>query len=642
MTSFASEPMRSGLHDIAELQGFAGHRAPGATGAGEWLYRKGLQALPAHIAVVDEAGRIVLVNQAWTAFAQRNGAGDHAGVMVGASYLEICRHAAAADTFARQALQGIEAVLSGTQAQFSMEYPCYTATDLYWFVMTVASLGPGTSSGAIISHQDITASKHAQAAQYANDARVRAMFENAAVGIAELAPDGRWLSVNRQLSRITRHSAAELQSKTLFDITHAADADADRANIEAMRSGGVDSYSAERRFLRPGGAEIWVNATVSCVRAADGAIDRFILVAEDISERKRAEERQRVLLLELAHRGKNLLAVIQSIASRSLSGEHSLPEAREAFNRRLHALSKTYGTFTSDSFNGAPLAGILMNELSAFGGRANVDGPGILLTVKAAQTFTLIAHELATNAAKYGALSVPGGHLRVAWRIAGTAGQPRLLFDWDEQGGPPAVPPTRRGFGTTLIAQVAGAEFDCKPQLDYGQQGFRYRLDAPLERLGSVVPDSPVRRKLQSEIVCSLYDTWAQRRGADGALPRLSGFDWTRFAATGALTIAQIQADGAVVFVQVGHALIEELGRPIAESDLNDEDPDGLADVYRRCARTGEPTHEFLRFDFGDNDPLTFERLLVPFSASLNRTVTHVVGIALYNGHTRGQEPGDD
>jgi hypothetical protein len=223
----------------------------------------------------------------------------------------------------------------------------------------------------------------------------------------------------------------------------------------------------------------------------------------------------------------------------------------------------------------------------------------------------------------------------VAWRIGNSAAAPHLIFDWIEEDGPPATPPARRGFGTTLISTVAAGDFGCEPELTYGPGGFRYRLDAPLSRLGSVHYESPVRRRLKSPTVCSLYDAWARHRDTAGTLPQLAGFDWSRFAATGALTIAVVEAGGAAVrFVQVGRALIDELGHPLHDQDVA-EDETGITETYRRCGRQGEPTHELLRFDFGDGDPLTFERLLVPFSATGGRTVTHIVGIAVYEGHTR-------
>jgi hypothetical protein len=214
------------------------------------------------------------------------------------------------------------------------------------------------------------------------------------------------------------------------------------------------------------------------------------------------------------------------------------------------------------------------------------------LTVKAAQTFALAAHELMTNAAKYGALSVAGGRLHVSWNVEDSRDERRFRFSWREEGGPKVVAPTRQGFGSTLISRVLGAEFKCAPKLEYCEAGFSYCFEAPLARLGDLQFDSPVRRKLKSEIVSSLYDTWARQRGAGGVLPSLDGFEWSRFAATGALTIASIEEGDSVRFVQVGRALTELLGRSLEDRDIAGEDANSLAEAYRRCAGAGKPCHE--------------------------------------------------
>ena len=598
-------------------------------------YRDELNALPAHIAFLDRSGRITLVNQAWATFADENSGLRKPDVGVGTHYLEVCRRAAATDAVAQQALLGITAVLDGVLPEFAMEYPCHHGTTRLWFLMTVASLPSESGGGAVISHQNITRWKLAELNHRDNEQRFRAMFDNAAAGIAQMRLDGHFLRVNPAMCRLTGYLADAMRAMTWSGITHSNDIDVPGAHLEVMRSGGIDAFTVEQRLVTRFGGETWVSTTISCVRTVAGTIDYLVAVVQDISERKRAEERQRTLMMELAHRGKNLLAVIQSVASRSLTGDRPLKEAREAFNGRLHALAHTYGTLTNEAFDGAVLETIVQSELAAFGGRVHLDGPGIMLTVKAAQTFTLVVHELATNAAKYGALSVADGQLFLRWEIGGSPREPRFLFDWREEGGPPAEPPRRRGFGTTLISQIAAAEFRCNPDIVYDAKGFHYRIDAPLAELGMAMVESPLRRKLKSQIVQSLYDTWAQRRGVNDSLPPLSGFDWTRFAITGALTIATVEKPETIRFVQVGRALIECLGRPLEAGDLAEDEESGLMEVYRRCARNGEPTHELLRFDFGDGDPLTFERLLVPFSATGDGAVTHLVGISVFDGPTR-------
>jgi two-component sensor histidine kinase len=187
------------------------------------------------------------------------------------------------------------------------------------------------------------------------------------------------------------------------------------------------------------------------------------------------EQRQTLLMRELAHRGKNLLQVIQSIARRSLSGERTLDEAREVFIGRLAALSNTYSTLTEESPESLPLTNVITAGLQSHGERINVRGPAISVPAKKAQTLSLVIHELATNAAKYGALSVPTGRVEVAWGIA--SGQ--FFLKWSEIDGPAVQPPTRAGFGSVIITSVIGGELNCKPTLEYRQSGFQYHLDCP-------------------------------------------------------------------------------------------------------------------------------------------------------------------
>lgn len=132
----------------------------------------------------------------------------------------------------------------------------------------------------------------------------------------------------------------------------------------------------------------------------------------------------------------------------------------------------------------------------------------------------------------------------------------------------------------------------------------------------------------------TFFDVWAGQLGQDGQLPQFERFDRKRFEAMGGLTVASISDNGDVRFVEVGRALTERLGRLISQEDVATDEPDSLADAYRRCARGGVPCYEHLRFDFGDDNVVTFERLLVPFSRGGPR-VTHIAGLVVYSGRTR-------
>jgi len=200
----------------------------------------------------------------------------------------------------------------------------------------------------------------------------------------------------------------------------------------------------------------------------------------EVAERKRAEERLSVLVSELTHRVKNLLAVLQSIALRTLSDNTEVPVAREILLGRLHALAHAHEMLTEACWKGADLAAVVRSEVSGFSDRVRASGPGVFLTASAVQTFALIVHELATNAAKYGALVVAGGSIAIVWNVVERDSERYLEFRWKEQGGPPVEPPKRRGFGLTLIGTMAGA-LTSESTIDFAQDGFACTLSVPMD-----------------------------------------------------------------------------------------------------------------------------------------------------------------
>jgi two-component sensor histidine kinase len=198
----------------------------------------------------------------------------------------------------------------------------------------------------------------------------------------------------------------------------------------------------------------------------------------EIGERKQAEQHQLFLTDELAHRGQNLLAVIKSITSRSLSGARSLEEARDVLLQRFQALARSQLALMAGCFEGAPVAEIVRLEFEAFVERVKAAGPMVMLNPRAAQTFALVVHELATNAAKHGALSQAGGEIDIHWSIEGAGAEARFKFQWQECGGPPVVPPTRQGFGHIVLEKAAAQDFGAQPKITFAPEGLIYKIDA--------------------------------------------------------------------------------------------------------------------------------------------------------------------
>lgn len=197
----------------------------------------------------------------------------------------------------------------------------------------------------------------------------------------------------------------------------------------------------------------------------------------DYLERKQAERTHQTIMRELQHRSNNLLAVIQSIAQRSLGGDHySLAEAKEAFEARLQALARANRAVLRANWGGVDLDQLVHSELEPFAKRATIAGESIVLPPQMAQNFTLVLHELATNSAKYGSLSTDAGKIMVSWTVERNGSGSVLKFKWQESKGPPVVAPIRHGFGTKLLKAVFS-----EVRLEYLVEGLRCEIDVPLD-----------------------------------------------------------------------------------------------------------------------------------------------------------------
>ena len=256
-----------------------------------------LSSLAATIAVLDREGNIIAVNDAWKRFAREN---DGAAVAdsVGVNYLQVCRDAPESRDGGSAALNGIQAVINGTRHNFELEYPCHSPSEKRWFLMSVTPL-LGERGGAVVTHTDITARKRNEWALQESEERFRLTIDEAPIGMALVALDGRFVRVNHALCDIVGYSSTELEGLTFQAITHPDDVDADLSMRDQLARGAVPRYERQERYIRKDGAIVDVLLRVSILRAHNGAPLHYISQIEDITERKNAEEALRVVSAEL-------------------------------------------------------------------------------------------------------------------------------------------------------------------------------------------------------------------------------------------------------------------------------------------------------------------------------------------------------
>jgi two-component sensor histidine kinase len=189
-----------------------------------------------------------------------------------------------------------------------------------------------------------------------------------------------------------------------------------------------------------------------------------------------------IRLLELRHRIKNLLGIVQAVASQTLRSGCSIDEARKALDGRLAAMGAAVDMLLQTGWTAAPLADLIGRSLVHAGRRIAAEGPDLAFNADAVMALTLVFHELESNSIKYGALSSPDGAVAIRWTVE-RSGHDRLELQWTEQGGPPCAPPTRQGFGSRMIAKLIGGRFRGAAETDYRPEGLRWRLSAPLAGL---------------------------------------------------------------------------------------------------------------------------------------------------------------
>ena len=243
---------------------------------------------------------------------------------------------------------------------------------------------------------------------------------------------------------------------------------------------GDGRYTVQYRVKQLDGSWRWLSAWGLVEFEGEGGDRRPVAIvgaSRDLTETRKAEELQRLLINELNHRVKNTLATVQSITRQTLRTTRDLEAARTAIDSRIHSLARAHDLLTRQNWSGAALSEVVIRAVEPFGlARFALEGPALQIPPRFALALSMALHELATNAVKYGALSTPAGRVEVRW----SAGADTLSLSWRERGGPPVETPTRRGFGSRLLEKGLVRELGGHTRLDYGADGVLCEIVAVL------------------------------------------------------------------------------------------------------------------------------------------------------------------
>lgn len=248
--------------------------------------------------------------------------------------------------------------------------------------------------------------------------------------------------------------------------------------LEALESN-AETHESEYRIVRPDGKARWIFGRGRIIRDTAGKAVRYIGIDLDVTERKRQEEQLHILTSELQHRTNNLLAVIQSIARQSLQTSDTIEEFQQRFSARLSGLAESTNLLVARNWKGLSLHDLIESQMKPFGPteeRLRVAGPAVTLTPKAAETLGLVFHELATNAAKYGAWSTDHGMIAItwSWRDAGV-----LALQWSESDGPPVDAPRRKGFGRFVTEKLVADALKGSVSVRFDPAGIEWNCTVP-------------------------------------------------------------------------------------------------------------------------------------------------------------------
>jgi PAS domain S-box-containing protein len=442
----------------------------------EQRFRNMADNTPVMMWVTDQKGHCTYLNRRWYEYTgQAPGEGEAMG-WLNAVHPED-----------RPAAERVFMDSAGRQVDYQIDFRLRRADGEYRWVIDAAATrfdAQGRYMGYVGSVIDIDERRETEALARNSEATLRSVIEQMPIGVATArVPSGETIEFNDTLREILGHPQGPSGASKVDrfgGVTESGEPlPPERYPLHRAACLGETVVNDEFRYRRPDGEVVHLLANAAPVLGSSGKAEIAVLTIQDVTERHRAEQHQRLLIDELSHRAKNLLAIIQSVAQQSFKGEAAPAEMLRAFEGRLGALAAAHGILTRRNWESAPIKQIVCDTITAVKAddeRLRIDGPTLMVSPKTGVSLAMAVHELTTNAVKYGSLGVTGGSVTVRWEIV----DGRLRLEWIERGGPPVQQPTRRGFGSRMIERALAAELGGKARIEFNPEGVVCTVDAPL------------------------------------------------------------------------------------------------------------------------------------------------------------------
>lgn len=443
----------------------------------ETRFRNMAEHAPVTIWMTDPSGCLTYVNGRWSDLS-----GQTEAEALGAGWLD----ATHPDDLTR--VKAVFAAANAEREPFEVEYRFRAADGTYhWAIDTAAPRfdDGGRFLGHVGSMTDITERKLVEEAIRRREKNLRNLANTVPAFVWFAGPDSSVHYLNNRWYEYTGQTPEQALPHGWLDAIHPDDRE---RTAEAWASACAEGmlYEMENRYRRSDGLYRWYLSRAEPVRdETTGQILRWFGAGIDVDDQKRIEERQNLLIHELNHRVKNTLATVQSIAAQTLRNVPDPEHAKEAFEGRLIALSRAHDVLTRENWEGANLDEIVAQAIEPYRSygesRLHLGGPFVRLSPRMALALAMAFQELATNAVKYGALSNATGEIWITWEVECGASPCVLRLRWEESGGPPVTPPTRRGFGTRLIERSLGPDLGGTIRVDFAPTGLVCTVAAPFD-----------------------------------------------------------------------------------------------------------------------------------------------------------------
>ncbi|MCC5969172.1 MAG: PAS domain-containing protein [Pararhodobacter sp.] len=336
--------------------------------------------------------------------------------------------------------------------------------------------------GAVVTFIDVSERRAAVINKNASEARMRALISATSNVIYSMSAD--WKEMNQLNGGGLLRDTTTPNREWMDDYIHENDQAQVQKQIDAAIASGAN-FEFEHRVRLEDGSTGWVQSRAVPIVDEHGAVTEWFGCATDVTERRRSEEARSLLIRELNHRVKNMLAVVQSIARQTRRSSATIEEFVDSFERRIRALAGAHRLLTRSEWSGSRLDELVHSSVSSFlsskADRVHIQGPYVKLRPDASIAVAMALHELGTNALKYGSLSAAAGTLDIVWSLEQGAEGARVILNWTEREGPVVKPPKKEGFGTRLLKTGIARELDGHVDLDFPPEGLQCRLEFPLE-----------------------------------------------------------------------------------------------------------------------------------------------------------------